>query len=757
MVHLLSRESVRLLTLTRPLGVGKTRLALEAAGALRDEQGFELAFADLVAVGRADRVLPAIAQALGVRFAGDRTLLDALIAAMGTRRILLVLDNFEHVLDAAPTCAALLGACPRSKALATSRSPLNIRGEHEFEVPPLPVPHPDALPPMAELEHVGSIALFVERARALKPDFALDTEEQARLVATICARLDGLPLAIELAAAQVKHFSLSELAARLEGAAPLDLLVGGPRDLADHQRAMRSTTAWSYDLLSPDERRVFRVLGAFPGGATPVGLAEVTELPPEIIAKCLAALLDANLVRRVHEQDQPRFYLLVIMRAFAIERLRESGELEATRVRFAAYIATLVDHVHPSGVDTHTASLNLVLREHDNVLSVLQWTLDSGDLLMGLRMCAGLRYLWERRGYPAEGADGVKRLLNRAGEPQTVEEQKVHAAAWEVLLVLNHRLGRFERAAEAGTRALELCRAIGDSRRIGVALNGLANPLANLGDLDGAEQLYLQSLAIHREVGNRLAEATTLLNLGDLRTLQGRYDEALAFEEDSLAISRSVGAEDPGRALLLSNMGETLIMMDRPREASDVLEVSCRLFEELNEPFVLPRFNLARAAWRSGDFNKACAFIEQAIQVSRRQGDDAMLVQEFCVVAGIALDRLDVSAARQALDMAFTKLSGVSDPRVHLRVVERSAGYVCCHQAFADTARLYAAAECGRASRYDLVDPAERDLRARDLAAARQSLGMRAFDEAIRTGQVLSPVEALAAARDSFAAVCSAG
>ena len=418
-VGLLSRESVRLLTLTGPAGVGKTRLALQAADSLREQQGVELIFVDLVAVAQAGRVLQAIGQALGVRDAGDLPLLDALVSAMGDRRLLLVLDNFEHLLAAAPVCAALLGACPRAKALATSRAALNIRGEHEIVVSPLPVPDIQSLPTLAELERFGAVALFVERARTVRHDFALSTGEQGRLVATICARLDGLPLAIELAAAQVKHFSLAELAARLEGIAPLDLLVGGPRDLADHQRAMRSTVEWGYELLSTEERSVFRALAVFPGGATVDGLVAVASLEPEIIASRLASLIEANLVRRVGEQGEPRYDLLVIVRAYALERLRAEDELDPAGRRFVAYITHLIDALSLTSIAVQTAALNRLVPEHDNIRAVLDWILQSNEIQVGLRLCAKLRQFWELRGFAVEGAEWMERLLARADRHTT--------------------------------------------------------------------------------------------------------------------------------------------------------------------------------------------------------------------------------------------------------------------------------------------------------------------------------------------------
>jgi transcriptional regulator with XRE-family HTH domain len=261
-VGLLGRESVRLLTLSGPAGVGKTRLAIQAATAVRTEQARDAIFVDLIPIQEPDHVLPTIAQALGMREQGGRPLRDELSAALADRHLLLILDNFEQVLPAARMVADLLGSCPHLKALVTSREALRVRGEHECLVLPLALPvldtlsgSTDTLPAGAAdaIKRFGAVALFLERARAVRPDFTVETTEQAQLVATICARLDGLPLAIELAAARLRHLSLRDLRDRLVGRAPLSILAGGARDLADHQRAMRATIDWSYRLLNREE------------------------------------------------------------------------------------------------------------------------------------------------------------------------------------------------------------------------------------------------------------------------------------------------------------------------------------------------------------------------------------------------------------------------------------------------------------------------------------------------------------------------
>jgi predicted ATPase/transcriptional regulator with XRE-family HTH domain len=749
-VHLLGQERVRLVTLTGPAGVGKTRLALQVAATLADQLHVALTLVDLVTAPTADQVLYAIAQALGVHEVGDLPLLEALIATIGDRHLVLMLDNFEHVLEAAPLCTALLGRCPHTKALVTSRSALNIRGEHEFAVPPLQVPDLSQLPPLAHLEHFGAVALFLERARTARTDFALSTLERGRLVAATCVWLDGLPLAIELAAAQLRHFPLADLAARVQGAAALDLLVGGPRDLADHQRAMRSTVAWSYGLLSPPEQRVFRALGVFAGGATVGGLQTVADLGEETAAASLRSLVDASLALRIDPPSgsgETRFDLLVIMRAFALERLREAGELEAAQHGLADYIVGLVEQLSPTSVNVQTAQVNRLLREHDNLRAVLDWLLESGSLRVGLRVAARLRALWEARGLAAEGAAWLERLLAGAKPSRTPEELDAQVEAWKVLVVMRYRLGHFEDAVEAAERVVALTREQGDPAKLARSLHYLGNPLAQFGEFDRAETILLEGLAINRMEGQKTDELISLINLGDLRRCQGRYAEALAIEEEALALSRSLAEQDPSLGLILANLGETYILMDRPTEAQGILLESQQVFESYDDPTILALYNLGRACWRLGTSGDALAYLERAAQLSRRQDDIAALVQELCVIAGIALDHDNLALAWQALDEASATQARASNQHVRWRVVERVAGYACRLGAWETSGRLYAAAAQGRSRILDLIDPAERALQERDRAAALGALGLDAIVEAERIGSTLALPQALALAR----------
>jgi tetratricopeptide (TPR) repeat protein len=521
---------------------------------------------------------------------------------------------------------------------------------------------------------------------------------------------------------------------------------------------MRSTVAWSYELLSPDEQRIFRALGVFAGGATVEGLQLVAGVGEETVAASLRSLVDANLVFRAAHGDPPdeqpgetRYDLLVIVRAFAVERLRDAGELGTARGRLADYVVGLVEPLSPTAPNVQTAELNRLVREHDNLRAVLDWLLEGGRRPIGLRLAARLRAFWEQRGLVAEGAEWLERLLARAEAPRTPDELDAQVEAWKVLVIMRHRLGRFQQAVEAAEHVLALTRAQSDPGKLVQALQFLANPLSQLGEFDRAEAIHLERLAINRAAGHKLDEMVDLINLGGLRSLQGRHEEALAYQKEALAISRSLAEQEPSLGLILSELGESYILLDRPAEARDILLESQRVHEAYDNPGILALYNLGRACWRLGTAGEALGYLERAIQLSRQQDDVAALVQELCVVAGVGLDQEDLALVWQAMDEASAAQARVSDQRVRWRVVERAAGYACRLGAWETAVRLYAAAEQGRSGMHDLVDPAERDLRTRDRAAALSSLGPDAFAAAERAGGVLALAPALELARAALA------
>ena len=533
----LSDDEVRLLTLTGPGGVGKTRLALAAAEQTGDRFADGVAFVDLAPLRDPALVLPALAVALGLQETSGQSPAEALREFLRPRKLLLLLDNFEHLLPAAPVVAGLLATAPTAKILATSRAPLRVRGEREFLVHPLRLPTPEEARDLAALAANEAVALFVDRAQAVRPDFAL-TADNGSAVVEICGRLDGLPLALELAAARAKILTPAAMRDRLD--ARLPLLTGGARDAPERQQALRAAIAWSDDLLEPDERRLFRRLAVFSGGWTLEAAEAVADLKSDTsVLNGLAALADQSLIRLDEVGSAPRYAMLETIREYAREQLDASGEHATLRQAHAAYFLGLAEeakpHLYGAG---QRAWLRRLEAEHPNVREALKTLAARQDSEGHLRLAADLGLFWFLRGHLAEGRAHLERALSGAVEPT--------AQRAEALLGIG-RIATSQGDLEAGEAWLReseaLARSLNNPTLLWQALFELGSAIDYAGDVVRALPLYESALAVARERNDAQAISVALYALSDAAYRRGDIDGTERLGEETVALARATGDE----------------------------------------------------------------------------------------------------------------------------------------------------------------------------------------------------------------------
>lgn len=538
LLDLLDRDDVRLVTVTGPGGSGKTRLSIELAQILRDQVGRRVCFVDLTGLRSADLVLPTIAGALGVRDAGDRSLIDAIGSVLAEASRVLVVDNFEHVMPAAAQLAEILAVTRNVTILVTSRQPLHLRWEQEYPLLPLDLPVADEQLPWEAVGLSPAVELLVQRARRVRPDFEL-TASNAADVAEIARRLDGLPLAIELAAARLRILAPADLLARLEHR--LDALAGSAPDLPGRHRTLREAISWSHDLLDEDEQTLFRRLAVFAGGAgldaieTVCGGAGVDEIS---VLDLLGSLIDKSLVVSTPDPatGQMRFHLLETVRQFAMEELVAAGEAEPVFDRHLTWSAALAEHGwdHIWGPEMRLW-MELLEREHDNLRLALDHAANAGDAMDGLRVAHNLWPFWDIRGHYREGERRLGVLLDLADDsPSVTRGRALDARGWLIAL-----LGDFEGAYEMMQRGLAMVRATGSVHEIAWSLGEQGNVAFSLGLAPEAHALFDESLTLARELDDTFLTGWNLFGLafaafldGDLATMEANLHEALDLTRD---------------------------------------------------------------------------------------------------------------------------------------------------------------------------------------------------------------------------------
>jgi predicted ATPase len=563
-----------MLTLTGPAGIGKTRLAIQAALRLGDHFA-NVVFISLGEVSEHSLVLPVIAQALGLREEGEHAADARLRAYLAEQELLLILDNFEQVGRAAPEIARLLTACPRVKTLVTSRVPLRVRGEHEFAVPPLDIPDLARLPALEHLIKYSAVELFLRRAQAIRPTFAV-TPDLAPTIAAICARLDGLPLALELAAARLKLLSPQMVLARLDTS--LALLTQGATDLPKRQQTMRRAISWSYELLDEPEQRLFRQLAVFTGGWT-LEMAEVICSDGVDVLDSLSALVDNSLViEEISGDEEPRFRLLQLIREYAWEQLDAAGESDALHWRHADYFATAAENAAQRLYGRESVSgYTFLIRELDNFRAAMTWAREASEVSAGLRIAASLWRTWYLIGRSREGYTWLENLLRRddlAGQRQAPSAVRAAALVAAASLAAVHidPDQAFPRAEEA----LSLYRCKHDWGGVATATNLLGLISEQQGDQEQEVRLYTEALSIRRELGDLWGIAIGLSNLAEGAQRRGECERARLLFRECLLNFRESG-EQGGIALALAHLGDVARAQGQLRQARDLYQTSLNI------------------------------------------------------------------------------------------------------------------------------------------------------------------------------------
>ena len=645
---LLLRDDVGLLTLTGTGGVGKTRLAFQLAADLLPHFPDGVFFVDLAPVTDPSLVVPTIAQTFDLRESGTRPLIESLKEFLRSRELLLLLDNFEQVLEAGSYVADLLASCPRLKVLATSRELLHLYEEHNFPVPPLDLPDTGQFsglrpPPLEQLVECDAVRLFSRRALVVKPDFAVDATNAVAL-AEICVRLDGLPLAIELAAARVQHFLPQDMLVRLERHLPL--FTAGVHDRPARQQTMRATVDWSYQLLDDAEKTLFRRFSVFAGGCTlkaaqaVCGQDDVSNSDTE---KSAATLEDKSLLRQEqHDLSGPRLLMLETVREYAAERLHETGEGDLLARRHAQYYLELTELGAPQLQGPEQGIwLARLGADYANLRTALGWSLAESAtdaerverVEMGARLARALYWYWYMRSYLTEGREWSERLLARSGNSDLARAAALFDSGVMATFQGDLTVGR-PRLEEAAV----ILRLLGDRKALAVTLFNLGVAALNQGDDTAALAAMQDSAVLLLETGNRALYPVTLLHLGDLALKRRDYPVARSFYEQFLANGRTMG----NRwfvAQALNNLGEVARCEGDYARAASFYDESLQLFRELENSGDIARslHNLAYVAHHMGEDARAAGLFHESLERFQERGNKRGMAECLAGLAAVAL------------------------------------------------------------------------------------------------------------------------
>ncbi len=747
----LLHPETRLLTLTGPGGTGKTRLGLQAAAKLVNEFADGVFFVSLAPISDPALVAAAIAQALGLRDVGQspRAVLKDYLRE---KHLLLLLDNFEHVAEAAPVVSDLLAAAPLLKLLVTSRAVLNVYGEHVCPVPPMALPDPEHLPPLEQLSRCEAVRLFAERTLAVRPDFAL-TDGNAAAVANICRRVDGLPLAIELAAARGKVLSPQALLARLERRLPL--LTGGARDTTGRQQTLRNSLAWSYDLLGESEKTLFQRLAVFVGGCSLEAAERVCRVDgdlPMSVLDGLASLIDNSLLRQDEIGGEPYFTMLETIREYALEQLEASGEWQQARQRHAECFAEMAERAGPElKTPRQMQWLTRLEAAHPNFRAALGWTLDHAPET-ALRLAGALGPFWSMRNYVDEGLGWLRRVL--------ANDQSAWPAGRARALAEAGGLTWLSGDPAAGRQLLEegiaLYRTLGDSGKQGLAdaLSTLGITCVFQGDLDAAESASEESVALFRTLEDRAGLALALATLA--KTGIGRRDAAAvrAQHEESIALFREVG-DKWGLAIPLVNLAILLHLQGEDERAALHAEESVALLAEVGDQgqLAIALVVLAQVRHSLGELAEARARYDEAMDAYRKMGIKSGMAAVLYNSGNVTLAQGDYARAarlfRSSLEICLEENRQVGIARC----LSGLAGVAIFQGNATAGVRLLGKAEAMREAALAEATPTERATLDRTVAAARAQLDESAFARTSDEGRSMALEQAVELGLSDWAAV----